>query len=858
MRNHTQLLILIIPFLLLWHGCRFPEVAPATVAEFVVIDGLEHQVGEEVFFTNNSENIDESDFRWVFGDGEVDLARDSTTNTNQPFHGSHVYTQPNVYEVELRAYNKDQYEDVKKIAITILGDGPMANCIVSPDSCHFQDCTIQFTDDSRNHDPANNQWDFGDGNTSELANPTHTYDTPGMYTVQLIVENSSGEKDTSTCEVSVYASDPAVADFAIVNDSCLVPCEVTFENQSVNGVRYEWSIEYAGGTRDTNTTDVQASVSQLYMQQGRYEVSLQAFNADDIPASITKTVTIEGIAPPSCTTVADLREKDGVSSCTVDCTVHFEHFSQCLDSLKMVYGDGTEWAGKSSEWKDNDFPAIHTYTSPGTYDATLTAFWTENGITYDSSSVVTIEVNPAAPSPTASFTIQNNQCEAPCQVSLTNTSQNYTGCIWDFGSVGSSTECNPGPRNFTVPGSYPVQLCVYNTAGDTSCFSDTIIILSSPMVDTTCEVAINMPGYQTIRGISVDPNGGYMMVGSKNEGGNLVGWLMKLNEQCDTVWSIAYSRGVDAVLTSVYPGQGGGFILGGYYNNATNKRRGWVLRTSNTGNQMWRVDVDPQQWDRLQDVVPNPKGGYVGVGRTQSCSNCLKEGLFVEVTDGGVSSTPIQIGNQSGKPFYEGFFNAAYVDDNGIAYLAGHAKDSSNHEWQAWVVKYNTQTDIIELDTMIGNPTRGEDLWDVIENGNGNLVFTGRQNDDYIWLFEMTPGGQVVNTSIINSIDNSNSYHIINHPNPAANAEYLLTGYVEETGLGRQVLLVEVNQGLNNFTVLEKYGDPVKAGDDTGYGVIPRTDMSGGYFIGGYTISKSTDGNRDAYYIFTDDQGKVN
>lgn len=859
MRNLTQLLFFIFPIILFWQGCRFDEVAPATVANFEIVGGIEHQVGEEITITNLSENIDQSSFRWVYGDGVVDLAKDSISGTNQPFNGSHVFADADEYSIELHAYNKNGYLDSKKVTISILGEGPVANCIVSTDSCNFKDCTVQFTDDSRNHDPTKNVWDFGDGTSVNEANPSHTYDTPGMYTIQLIVENESGEKDTSTCEVAVYASDPAVPLFTVVNDSCLAPCTVSFINQSVNGVRFEWSIEHSGGTKDTSTTDVQDAVSHLYVQQGEYDVTLRAFNADDIPVSLTKTVTIDGIPPPSCTPVADLREKDGVSSCFAPCTVHFEHFSQCLDSLKMVYGDGTEWTGKSTDWKDNEFPAIHTYTSPGNYNATLTAYWTENGITYDSSSVVPIQVNQAVPTPIASFTIQNNQCEAPCQVSLTNTSQNYSGCIWNFGSGGTSTDCNPGPRDFSTPGSYPVELCVYNTSGDTSCVSDTIFILASPAVDTTCEVVINQPGYQTVRGISVDPNGGYMMVGSRFVGGNSNGWLMKLNEQCDTVWSLVYSRGVESVLTSIYPGNAGGFILGGYYNNATNKRRGWSMLISSTGNQTWPspVDVDLQGWDRLQDVVPNPLGGYVGVGRTQATSSSPKEGLLVEITDGGSKSIQLAIGNQSGKPFYDGFFNAAYVDANGIAYLAGHAKDSVGNEWEAWVVKYNTQTNTILLDTMIGHPTRGEDLWDVIENPAGNLVFTGRQNDDYIWMFEMTPSGQVVNESVINSIDNSNSYSIINHPNPTANAAYLVTGYEEVSGLGRQAILVSVNQNMNNFSILETYGDPVQPGDDVIYGVIPRTDMSGGYFLGGYTISKSLDGNRDAYYIFTNDQGKV-
>ncbi len=49
---------------------------------------------------------------------------------------------------------------------------------------------ISFTDASTNAD--NLSWDFGDGNTSTDANPTHTYLTPGTFTVTLTASNASG------------------------------------------------------------------------------------------------------------------------------------------------------------------------------------------------------------------------------------------------------------------------------------------------------------------------------------------------------------------------------------------------------------------------------------------------------------------------------------------------------------------------------------------------------------------------------------------------------------------------------------------------------------------------------------------
>jgi uncharacterized protein (TIGR02145 family) len=51
--------------------------------------------------------------------------------------------------------------------------------------------TVSFTDQSINN-PTSWQWDFGDGTTSTGQNPIHTYNTVGIFTVQLTVANANG------------------------------------------------------------------------------------------------------------------------------------------------------------------------------------------------------------------------------------------------------------------------------------------------------------------------------------------------------------------------------------------------------------------------------------------------------------------------------------------------------------------------------------------------------------------------------------------------------------------------------------------------------------------------------------------
>lgn len=48
-------------------------------------------------------------------------------------------------------------------------------------------------------------WDFGDGNSSKEAYPSHTYSEEGDYAVTLTVENSKGDTDRVTHVVIVEA-----------------------------------------------------------------------------------------------------------------------------------------------------------------------------------------------------------------------------------------------------------------------------------------------------------------------------------------------------------------------------------------------------------------------------------------------------------------------------------------------------------------------------------------------------------------------------------------------------------------------------------------------------------------------------
>lgn len=96
------------------------------------------------------------------------------------------------------------------------------------------------------------------------------------------------------------------------------------------------------------------------------------------------------------------------------------------------------------------------------------------------------DIPPALP--TASFSVSGGNCEAPCEVSFTNTSTDATEYIWDFGD-GSATSAETNPvHTYQNGGTFSVKLVAKNdvNGGDESI--QAVVISANPVITAANEL----------------------------------------------------------------------------------------------------------------------------------------------------------------------------------------------------------------------------------------------------------------------------------------------------------------------------------------------------------------------------------
>ncbi len=148
----------------------------------------------DVVFDSQSTG-DITSFYWNFGDGSTNSTRDYIT---------HTYTKAGTYTVTHRVTGPNGSDTRIKEGYIVVGEGsPPLRAEFSASNRKGQaPLTVSFRDFSSG--VVNSRvWNFGDGSTSTLVNPSHTYGAPGNYTVSLTVRGASSSSTETKANLVV-------------------------------------------------------------------------------------------------------------------------------------------------------------------------------------------------------------------------------------------------------------------------------------------------------------------------------------------------------------------------------------------------------------------------------------------------------------------------------------------------------------------------------------------------------------------------------------------------------------------------------------------------------------------------------
>jgi len=370
------------------------------------------------------------DWNWSFGDGNF-------ANTQNP---SHQYSSAGLFDVSLFVKNDygcianvsfPAYIKVDKAPITDFEATPIISCVGQ---------NIDFFDVSSSLASITNWfWEFGDGSTSNLQNPTYQYQLTGSYDVTLVA-GINNCKDTFIISNYIDIIEPTA--IFIDEHNCDNPLTVEFQNFSIGADNIFW--DFGDGNTSTQLNPI-----HTYAIKGDYDVSLLVNNnitgcTNELIKSITLTIPVANFD-------FLINANNGYEDSVVCAPkrVHLNNTSHDLSYYKVLWSDGYVGFGRVD----------HLFENAGQFDVSMIVtdiYGCKDTMTYEKMFRV-IDV-------IADFEIVNVLGCDSMLVDFEDLSSPASSVIWNFGDGGASIINNP-QYIYYAEGYYDVTLYAQSLEG---------------------------------------------------------------------------------------------------------------------------------------------------------------------------------------------------------------------------------------------------------------------------------------------------------------------------------------------------------------------------------------------------------
>ncbi|MFN6116449.1 MAG: T9SS type A sorting domain-containing protein [Flavobacteriales bacterium] len=180
------------------------------------------------------------------------------------------------------------------------------------------------------------------------------------------------------------------------------------------------------------------------------------------------------------------------------------------------------------------------------------------------------------------------------------------------------------------------------------------------------------PGWDFLSAIAQQPQGEAVAVGTTYSWSTIgQGWLLRLDQNGDTLWTRRYSSDHEVVFRDVESGPNGSMIVCGSVGTADGSKDALVTLISSSGSVVWWNTYGGQEDDEAKDIIRTADGGYSIVGTTQSFAEVIEQYHFKIDSEGGLlwqrswGQTNDQDGNQHLELSDGRFASIGYVAQGG-------------------------------------------------------------------------------------------------------------------------------------------------------------------------------------------------
>lgn len=291
-------------------------------------------------------------------------------------------------------------------------------------------------------------WDFGDGNGSTAANPSHSYTQTGYYQVEL--QAFDGQFNLLGSAYEYISVEGPYNDFYLEHDTICVGDE--FYVSAYNNLD---SIHVDFGDGSPLVSNTWGSADHTYSAPGNYQIDFTYFTPCG-NLTLSKNIAVGNNVPVNDA----LLQAYPSEACPGDIVGFYTNWNY---NWIIDFGDGN---ASSTEWD-------HAYASPGTYISTATV---QNGCGNYGTAVDTIVISNNLPINNVSLDNFDPACPNSDVYFGLNTSANNIAWIISDGTTSSDPYFD---HSFATYGTYFVEVNVTNGCGNDTTLYDTIVIDSN-------------------------------------------------------------------------------------------------------------------------------------------------------------------------------------------------------------------------------------------------------------------------------------------------------------------------------------------------------------------------------------------